>query len=104
MDRRRVRGEGNIRERSDSRIEARVYLDDGDTRVRRSFYGDSREAVARALRTAQATADRRLPVGACTTSRRLPAPDARRWTRYLGVRLGINSPSSRRMSTTERVH
>lgn len=60
---RRVRGEGNIRQRPDGRYEARVYLEINGKRTRRSFYGASREQVARALRGAQAKADRGLPVG-----------------------------------------
>lgn len=57
MPTRRGHNEGNIKKRSDGRWEARLSLGDG---TRKSFYGDTRQEVARQLAAAQRDRDKGL--------------------------------------------
>jgi len=59
---RRGKGEGSIVLRKDGRWEAKITLNDGGTRLRRSFYGNSHAEVAKKLRIAQKKVDDNLPI------------------------------------------
>jgi integrase len=56
---RRGKGEGSVRLRSDGRWEARITLDDG---TRRAFYGKTRQEVATRLRDALRDKDKGVPI------------------------------------------
>lgn len=69
MGRRRSKGEGCIRKRSDGRWEARLDLGWVDGKRRQKvLYGPTREKVAEKLRQAQALSDRGLPLGDSRTT------------------------------------
>jgi integrase len=57
--RRHGNGEGTIRQRSDGRWEARLHLPGGK---RRSFYGETRQEVARRIAEARRDRDKGLPI------------------------------------------
>jgi integrase len=64
MANRRARGEGDVHRRADGRWEARLDLGWRDgKRVRKSYFGRTKDEAARKLREGQGLVDRGLPPG-----------------------------------------